>query len=114
MSLLLGISKLSAGYLTMFSQLILDVCSLALDTFSSSNRGDTKGDKSTDVLGVMQQGRLGRTSNDASVILQEKFRTKERSCLLAGVTFLPPPALELGSPFLKPVRSGGKEVPHPI
>lgn len=30
------------GYLTMFNQLILDICSLALDTFSSSNRRKTE------------------------------------------------------------------------
>lgn len=41
---------MNIGYLAMASQLI----NVALNTFSSSNRGD----KCTGILGIMQQGRL--------------------------------------------------------
>lgn len=47
---------MNIGYLAIASQFILDVNSLALNTFSSSNRGD----KCTGILGIMQQGRLGK------------------------------------------------------
>lgn len=48
----------------MFSQLTLDVCSLALNALSSSNRGDTRGYKCTGILGIMEQGRLGTKQKD--------------------------------------------------
>lgn len=44
----------------MASGLILDVCSLALDVFSSSQRGD----KRAGILSIMEQGRLRRKEKD--------------------------------------------------
>ena len=103
----------------MVSQLTQDICSLALDAFCSSNRGHTRGEEINSQVSWVQWNREDwggrrRTSNDASLILQEKFRTKERSCLRAGAACLPSPEVGLESPFVKPVCSAGKEVPHPI
>lgn len=85
--------------LMMVGQLILDVCSLALNAFFTFNREDVRGDKGTGILGTLEQedweGRI-RTSNYASLVLQEKLRTRGRG------------------PFVKPVWAGGKEVPHPV
>lgn len=57
----------------MVGQLILDVWSLVLDAFFTFNREDTGGDKGTGILGMLEQGRLGRKDKDF------KFRQSDPS-----------------------------------